>query len=122
MIRELPFDVHLAKAIQLEAIGNATPHIQRRDTPAGQQPLVRAGTQDVDARGLNVDRERADGLDRIRVEERALRMRDVRDRAHVMTQAIAMRHPRDRHESSTIVDQRLEVSRIDDTVTMFRDA
>jgi hypothetical protein len=87
-VRKLLAGVHLAKPVQAKTIRDVGANVKRRHTPASEQPLVRPGAEDIDAGGADVDGERPDALDGIRVEQRAVRVRDVGDGPHVVPQAV----------------------------------
>ena len=68
------------------------------------EPFVAVRRQEVDVHGLYVDREDAQGLDRIHAEQDIARVEETPDRVQIARRTRPVVKRRKRHEPSAVVD------------------
>ena len=96
--------------------------VEEAKPEVAHQPLeARAGAK-VHAAGAHVDRRRADGLNDVRVDVRAVSVGEVADRLQVVLEAVVHRDQRQLDELRLLVDESLEVAQLDASVARHGDA
>jgi len=78
MAGQLVLDMQRTEPVDSDPIEQLSPNEERRHAETAEHPLVGAAAHEIHSGLFDVDREHPDGLNRVGVEQRAVRVRQLR--------------------------------------------
>ena len=92
-----------------DALDEVAAAVEEAKARGAEQVLEHARAEEVEAEPLDVDRQRADRLERVEEDERAALVRELDDRRNVDHRPVAVTDVRDRDEQRVVIDRALEM-------------
>ena len=96
-------------------------HIEKAEPFETHQPLVAAGTTEIEPQGARVRGDAAGRLDHVGVQVRAVCVGELAERLGVGHKSIDVGHERDGNEPRVVVDQLFEIVEVGAPVALFND-
>ena len=112
----------IAPLRSVDAFHRLFARIQEAEAEIAHQPLEARACGEIQSGGLHVDRHGARGLHDVRVDEGAIRVREVAHGFQIVLEAVVHRDERDLDQLRLLVDDLLEIFDVDAIVARLHDA